>query len=98
MKKFELFLSSGLLVSGSTVEDWLKTPADGIQAVVFLHDNGFAQEQIHGFNYYILMPDDTIVGSDVLEPGAAKRGELIDTQLFNQIVDSIPQRSKIWDR
>lgn len=98
MKRFELFLSDESIVSGHSVDDWLKTPNDEIQAVVVLHADGFAQEQIHGFNYYILTLDNKIIGVDVLETGAAKAGELIETEKFNRIIDELTIRSEIWDR
>jgi len=98
MKRFEIYYTNGVIISGETTSDWNMAPSAGVQNVVVLHDDDSAQERIYGVDFYVLMADNQIVGSDILLPGSVKFGEQIAFVDFELIRDSAFHRSKIWDR
>lgn len=91
MQRLEVFYENGMI----DVTDWEAVPEDGIQAIICLHDNG-AQEKIHGFDEYT-MENGAIIGSDTSGKKGAKRGRLIEGKAFRAIINSLDQRSRIWN-
>lgn len=98
MKRFEIFYADGLIVRGSSVQDWDFAPVTGVQAVIYLHDDMSAREKVYGFDSYTLQADGAIVGADGPAPERAKIGTLINTENFKEIKAGLEQRSAIWGK
>ena len=96
MRAFDIVYAAGTPHSGKTRADWLNLDSDGVQAVVVLHDDGCARAKLYGFDYYALQASGQIVGSDRARVGDVKVGSLMPTDAYDDIIDRLNTRSKIW--
>lgn len=97
MKRFEIYYANSSIVRGDTDNEWYAAPSENIQAIVYLHDDGHAQEKIYGFDEYLL-EDGKIVGADEELGEQAKRGSLISNEAYKAIIDSLEEQSLIWNK